>query len=272
MTSDRVVLVRLLDVERESTYFRTGQVPVEAGAHCVVEHGGPRVGIVVEQVAGGAELYDQLEPILRVATDADLAAHGLNRTDAESALKSIRATVARHALPMHLIAAEYSLDRKLLRVYFTAPHRVDFRDLLRDLATQFATRMELRQMGHRDETRLRGGYGRCGVEVCCHRFLGEPKPVPMEYAYDQELFVSPERITGVCGRLMCCLAYEREAYVAELAELPKLGSQVTVGEKRGKVIGHSIFRRTVTVLTEDRDRVEVDIAEVTPFPAPKVPK
>jgi cell fate regulator YaaT (PSP1 superfamily) len=108
--------------------------------------------------------------------------------------------------------------------------------------------------------------------VCCHRFLREPKPVPMEYAYDQELFVSPERITGVCGRLMCCLAYEREAYVAELAELPKLGSQVTVGDKRGKVIGHSIFRQTVTVLTEDRDRIEVNIAELTPFPTPKAPK
>jgi cell fate regulator YaaT (PSP1 superfamily) len=94
----------------------------------------------------------------------------------------------------------------------------------------------------------------------------------MEYAYDQELFVSPERITGVCGRLMCCLAYEREAYLAELATLPKLGSQVTVGDKRGKVIGHSIFRRTVTVLTGDRDRIEVDIAEITPLPTPKAPK
>jgi cell fate regulator YaaT (PSP1 superfamily) len=91
----------------------------------------------------------------------------------------------------------------------------------------------------------------------------------MEYAYDQELFVSPERITGVCGRLMCCLAYEREAYQAELAELPKLGLQVAIGDKRGKVIGHSIFRRTVTVLTEDRDRVEVDIAEITPAPPVK---
>jgi cell fate regulator YaaT (PSP1 superfamily) len=94
----------------------------------------------------------------------------------------------------------------------------------------------------------------------------------MEYAYDQELFVSPERITGMCGRLMCCLAYEREAYLAELAELPKLGSHVTVGDKQGKVIGHSIFRRTVTVLTEDRDRIEVDIAEVTPLGSPKKPK
>lgn len=272
MPSDRVVLVRLLDVERESTYFRAGDVALQPDAHCVVDHGGPRLGVVVEEVPAGMKLGVELEAVLRVATDADIEAHRYNQADAERTLKATHATVARHNLPMHLVAAEYSLDRRLLRILFTAPHRVDFRDLLRDLATQFGTRIELRQMGHRDETRLRGGYGRCGVEVCCHRFLREPKPVPMEYAYDQELFVSPERITGMCGRLMCCLAYEREAYLAELAELPKLGSHVTVGDKQGKVIGHSIFRRTVTVLTEDRDRIEVDIAEVTPLGSPKKPK
>jgi cell fate regulator YaaT (PSP1 superfamily) len=269
MASDRVVLVRLLDVERESTYFRAGDVPVQVGAHCVVDHGGLLLGLVVEEVAAGLDLSDQLEPVLRLATEADIESHRYNQADAERTLKATRATVARHELPMHLVAAEYSLDRRLLRVFFTAPHRVDFRELLRDLASQFGTRIELRQMGHRDETKLRGGYGRCGVEVCCHRFLREPKPVPMEYAYDQELFVSPERITGMCGRLMCCLAYEREAYIAELAQLPKLGSQIMVGEKRGKVISHSIFRQTVTVLTEDRDRIEVDIADVTPPGSPK---
>jgi cell fate regulator YaaT (PSP1 superfamily) len=269
MSGDRVVLVRLLDVDRECTYFRAGSIVVQPGDECVVDHAGPRLGVVVEQVAAGVELSEQLEPVLRLATDADRDAHHFNQADAERSLRSTRTTIARHSLPMHLVAAEYSLDRRLLRVYFTAPHRVDFRDLLRDLANQFGTRIELRQMGHRDETKLRGGFGRCGVEVCCHRFLREPKPVPMEYAYDQELFVSPERITGVCGRLMCCLAYEREAYQAELAELPKLGLQVAIGDKRGKVIGHSIFRRTVTVLTEDRDRVEVDIAEITPAPPVK---
>jgi len=269
LANDRVVLVRLLDVERESTYFLAGQVQLTPGSHCVVEHSGPRLGVVVEEVASGMGLGDQLEPVLRAATPSDIDSHRYNEADAERALKSTRATVTRHGLPMHLVAAEYSLDRRLLRIFFTAPHRVDFRDLLRDLANQFGTRIELRQMGHRDETKLRGGYGRCGVEVCCHRFLREPKPVPMEYAYDQELFVSPERITGVCGRLMCCLAYEREAYIALLAQLPKLGSQVKIGDKQGKVIGHSIFRHTVTVLTENRDRVEVDASEVTPLQAPK---
>lgn len=274
MPGDRVVLVRLLDVERESTYFRAGDVPVQPGMHCVVEHGGPRLGVVVEEVAAapGTSLGAEFESILRVATPADIDSHKYNEADADRAMKATRATVARHNLPMHLVAAEYSLDRRLLRIFFTAPHRVDFRELLRDLAGQFGARIELRQMGHRDETKLRGGYGRCGVEVCCRRFLREPKPVPMEYAYDQELFVSPERITGVCGRLMCCLAYEREAYLAELGHLPKLGSHVLVGDKQGKVVAHSIFRRTVTVLTEDRERIDVDIADVTPLPAQKKPK
>jgi cell fate regulator YaaT (PSP1 superfamily) len=272
VASDRVVLVRLLDVERESTYFRAGDVPVETGMHCVVDHGGLRLGLVVEEVTAGTNLGTELEPVLRAATPADIDSHHFNEADAERVLKATRATVARHNLPMHLVAAEYSLDRRLLRIFFTAPHRVDFRELLRDLASQFGTRIELRQMGHRDETKLRGGYGRCGVEVCCHRFLREPKPVPMEYAYDQELFVSPERITGMCGRLMCCLAYEREAYIAELGRLPKLGSQVKVGEKQGKVISHSIFRQTVTILTEDRERIDVDVADVTPLQTPKKPK
>ncbi len=272
MPADRVILVRLLDVERSSTYFRAGDVPVHAGGQCVVDHSGPRLGVVAEEVAAELNLGKELEPVLRVATAADVDSHRYNEADADRALKATRATIDRHSLPMHLVAADYTLDRRLLRIFFTAPHRVDFRDLLRDLANQFGTRIELRQMGHRDETKLRGGYGRCGVEVCCHRFLREPKPVPMEYAYDQELFVSPERITGVCGRLMCCLAYEREAYLAELTQLPKLGSQVRVGDKEGKVIGHSIFRHTVTVLTADRERVEVDASEVTPLPQPKKPK
>jgi cell fate regulator YaaT (PSP1 superfamily) len=271
VAADRVVLVRVLGVVRETAYFRAGELSLPAGTHCVVDRGGTHLGLVLEEVAAGATLSTELDPVLRIATQADIDAHHYNEADAQRVVKATRATVTRHNRPMHLVAAEYSLDRRLLRIFFTSPHRVDFRELLRDLAGQFGTRIELRQMGHRDETKLRGGYGRCGVEVCCHRFLREPKPVPMEYAYDQELFVSPERITGVCGRLMCCLAYEREAYVAELSLLPKLGAHVKIGDKQGKVIGHSIFRRTVTILTEDRERIDVDAADVTPLPQPKKP-
>jgi cell fate regulator YaaT (PSP1 superfamily) len=118
-------------------------------------------------------------------------------------------------------------------------------------------------MGARDEARLKGGLGRCGMEICCHRFLRETPPVPMEMAYDQELFVSPDRITGACGRLMCCLAYEHDAYQQELAGVPKLGAQVQWQDRKGNLISHNIFRRTVTIMTEDRARLEVDVSEIT---------
>jgi cell fate regulator YaaT (PSP1 superfamily) len=261
--TDPIVLVRVLDLEREAVYVNAGELPVEIGQRCVVDHHGLRLAVMTERVEAGVRLGEQLERIERIATDSDVEAHQYNQADAERTLVGTREIIARHGLPMHLVGAEYTLDRRQLRIYFTAPHRVDFRNLLRDLAGRYNARIELRQMGARDEARLRGGVGRCGIEICCHRFLHEPKPVPMELAYDQELFVSPERITGVCGRLMCCLAYEHETYLAELARLPKLGAQVTINDKKGKVIAHSIFRQTVTVLTEDRDRLEVTADQVT---------
>jgi len=263
MPPSRVVLVRIRNLERETVYFNAGAVPVQTGIPCVVEHGGLRLGTMVDEIEASAGLSDQLERIIRVATAADIEAHQYNQADAERTLSSTREAVARHDLPMHLVAAEYTIDRKQLRIYFTAPHRVDFRALLRDLAGRYGTRIELRQMGARDEARLKGGIGRCGLEICCHRFLHEPQPVPMDLAYDQELFVSPERITGVCGRLMCCLAYEHETYKCELAQFPKLGAQVEWEDQKGKVISHNIFRRTLTILTNERERLEVSAEDVT---------
>ena len=263
MENDRVILVRVCDLERETAYFNAEALGVVAGDHCVVDHGGLRVGVMIDELRTVEGLSEQLERVVRIATPNDMENHRFNQADAERILFSTREVVARHNLPMHLVAAEYTLDRRQLRVYFTAPHRVDFRSLLRDLAGRYGARIELRQMGARDEARLKGGVGRCGLTICCHRFLHEPNPVPMELAYDQELFVSPERITGVCGRLMCCLAYEHSTYMAEMARMPKLGARVGWGEKTGKVIGHSIFRGTITVLTGDRERIEIDADEVT---------
>jgi len=268
MPTDRVVLIRVRSLARETVYFAAGTVAIKTGDRCVVDHSGLRIGEMIDELGAGAGagLGDQLERVVRIATSRDLETHRYNQADAERILFSTREVVARHDLPMHLVAAEYTLDRKQLRIYFTAPHRVDFRALLRDLAGRYGTRIELRQMGARDAARLKGGLGRCGQEICCHRFLHEPNPIPMELAYDQELFVSPERITGVCGRLMCCLAYEHQTYKEELAGFPKLGAQVAwtdKPDKKGKVISHNIFRKTVTVLTNDRERVEVDKEELT---------
>jgi len=263
MPAERIVLVHVQSLERETVYFNAGSLKLQVGDPCVVDHGGLRLGEVIGELQAGKGLGEQLERILRVATPADLDTYRYNQADAERVLSSTREVIAHHELPMHLVAAEYALDRKQLRIYFTAPHRVDFRNLLRDLASRYGTRIELRQMGARDEARIKGGIGRCGQIVCCHRFLRAPSPVPMELAYDQELFVSPERITGVCGRLMCCLAYEHKTYQQELARFPKLGAQVAWQEKRGKLISHNIFRNTVTILTPARERLDVDVNEVT---------
>jgi cell fate regulator YaaT (PSP1 superfamily) len=263
MTAERVVLIHVQNLERDTVYFNAGSIPLSIGDSCVVEHGGLRLGVMMGELDAGAGLGGQLERVARTATPSDIETFRYNQADAERIMSSTRDVIAHHNLPMHLVAAEYTLDRKQLRIYFTAPHRVDFRFLLRDLASRYGTRIELRQMGARDEARIKGGLGRCGLEICCHRFLRETNPIPMEMAYDQELFVSPERITGACGRLMCCLAYEHEAYQQELAEFPKLGAQIEWDGKKGKLISHSIFRRTVTILTEDRERLEVNLSDIT---------
>lgn len=268
MSEEKVFLVRVLNLERDSGYYYAASDEFSPGDHCVVDHqNGLQLGVVLSVLAAGEGIGKQLDQIVRPAMDADMETFGHNQADAERILSSTREIVASHNLPMHLVAAEYTLDRAHLRIYFTAPHRVDFRMLLRDLAGRYGIRIELRQMGARDEARIKGGIGRCGRVVCCHQFLREPSPVPMEFAYDQELFVPPERITGICGRLMCCLAYEHDAYKCELANMPKLGVWVSYKDKRGKVIAHNIFRRTITILTGARERIEVDLADVKLVPA-----
>ena len=272
MAEERVALVRVLNLERDTGYFHASSFFLIPGQRCVVDHGGLHLGIVESLLAAGEGIGDQLERIVRLATNSDLDAYMHNRANADRVLSSTREIVASHGLPMRLAAAEYTLDCTQLRIYFTAPHRVDFRALLRELAARFGVRIELRQMGVRDEARIKGGIGRCGRLICCHTFLREPTPVPMELAYEQELFVSPERITGICGRLMCCLSYEHEAYKRELESMPKLGTWVSYRDKRGKVISHNIFRRSVTILTEAQERIEADLTAVKILPVVKKSK
>ncbi len=280
MAEETVFLVRVLNLERDSGYFHLsfGKDVAEEfaskesvlGKRCVVDHNGLRLGEVMNVLSAGEGIGEQLERMLRWASPTDFTAYIHNQADAERVLSSTREIISHYDdLPMHLVAAEYTLDRSHLRIYFTAPHRVDFRMLLRDLAGRFSARIELRQMGARDEARLKGGIGRCGQIICCHRFLREPKPVPMELAYDQELFVPPERITGICGRLICCLAYEHGAYKCELAKMPKLGAWVTYNDKKGKVIARNIFRHTVTLLIGGKERIEVETVKVKLSPLGK---
>jgi len=269
MPEQKVALVRVLNLERDTAYFHASSFSLAPGERCVVDHSGLRLGVVESLLTAGEGIGEQLERLVRPATSADIEAYEHNQANAERVLPSTREVVIHHGLPMHLVAAEYTLDGSQLRIYFTAPHRVDFRVLLRELAALGGVRIELRQMGVRDEARIKGGIGRGGRLICCHTFLREANPVPMEPAYDQELFVSPERITGICGRLMCCLAYEHEAYKRELEKFPKLGTWVSCGVKQGKIISHNIFRQTVTVLTDAQERIEADASSVKPLPGGK---
>jgi cell fate regulator YaaT (PSP1 superfamily) len=266
MNDKRLVLVQILNIERDSEYFYAAGLDLAPGDRCVVEHTGRRLGVVMRVMEAGAEVSKQFQRIVKKATEVDMEAYSRNQRDAEQRFISTKEIISRFDLPMHPVAAEYSLDRSQLRIYFTAPHRIDFRALLRELAAAYGVRIELRQMGARDETKIKGGIGRCGRPLCCHSFLYKPKPIPIELAYDQELFVSPERITGICGRLMCCLAYEHETYKRELSKLPALGTKISHGRKRGKVIGHNIFRNTVTLLTEENERIEAAASEVRIIP------
>ena len=269
MSDGQIVSVRILTLERPSGYFHTSTFNLAIGERCVVDNGGLRLGIVEGFLEAGQRVGEQLDRIVRPATPGDLEAYERNREDTEAILTATRETVSQYDLPMHLVAAEYTLDRSQLRIYFTAPHRVDFRALLRELAARFGARIELRQMGVRDEARLKGAVGRCGRIICCNGFLREPKPIPMELAYVQELFVSPERITGICGRLMCCLSYEHEAYRQELATMPGLGTWVICDGVQGKIVSHNIFQHTVTLLTEAQERIEADATRVKVLPSRK---
>jgi cell fate regulator YaaT (PSP1 superfamily) len=165
--------------------------------------------------------------------------------------------VRKQGLPMQLLTGELDLEGRFLRIFFTAPGRVDFRELLRELSKALGMRIELRQVGPRDVARLLGGVGPCGRPICCRTFLRQLRPIPLELAFDQQLFFSPERITGCCGRLMCCLAYEHSQYLEAMEGMPKVGAKVELKGRRGKVTAINIFRSTLTVAWEDGTREEV---------------
>ena len=228
----------------------------------MVEHEGPHLGVVQNVLSPSGEISEHFDRVVRKATTADLDAFSRNLEDIREVLSTTRKRIARQRLHMHLAAAEYTLDRSRLRVYFTAPYRIDFRVLVRELTRTYKATIELRQMGTRDEARIKGGIGRCGRIICCRQFLHEAQPVPMELAYDQELFVPPERITGVCGRLMCCLTFEHDLYKRELEKQPSLGTWLFYKGKKGKVISHNIFRRTITILVQGKERLEIDVDTV----------
>lgn len=198
------------------------------------------------------ELTSPLKPVLRLATAEDIRTVEENKEREKSAFETCQKKIQEHGLKMKLVDVEYTFDRNKILFYFTADGRVDFRELVKDLASVFKTRIELRQIGVRDESKKVGGLGICGRPFCCNTFLGDFQPVSIKMAKEQSLSLSPVKISGTCGRLMCCLKYEQEAYEHLLRVTPKNGAIVETPEGKGTVIDFNLLTGMLTVTLEKK--------------------
>lgn len=243
-------------------YFAPGSLAIKVQDKVIVETArGVEFGTVI---IGKTDLPDEkitqpLKSVIRIATKEDIKAEEENRTKEKEAFKICLEKIRKHELQMKLINAEYTFDNNKLLFYFTADGRIDFRELVKDLAAVFRTRIELRQIGVRDETKIRGGIGVCGRELCCNTYLAEFAPVSIKMAKEQNLSLNPTKISGVCGRLMCCLTNEEETYEELNSRLPAPGYQVTTKDGfRGEVQSLSVLRQLVKVIvTLDNDEKEI---------------
>ena len=233
-------------------FFDPGDEQIERGEHVIVETAkGVEYGTVVVPNREMAEekIVAPLKKIIRVATPKDEDIELKNREKEKDAYKICLEKIAKHRLEMKLIAAEYTFDNNKLLFYFTADGRIDFRELVKDLASVFRTRIELRQIGVRDETKICGGIGICGRTLCCHSYLSEFAPVSIKMAKEQNLSLNPTKISGVCGRLMCCLKNEEEAHEELNSRLPHIGSHVKTAEGLdAEVQSVSVLKQLVKVI------------------------
>ena len=220
-------------------YFDPAGIQVKKEDHVIVETArGVECGEVAmeNRQVSDDNIVKPLKKVIRKATEEDLAQMRKNREKQISAAKICNEKTAAHKLDMKLVDVEYTFDNNKILFYFTADGRVDFRELVKDLASVFRTRIELRQIGVRDEAKMLGGLGICGRPFCCSTFLGEFQPVSIKMAKEQSLSLNPVKISGTCGRLMCCLKYEQEAYEDLLRTTPKVGALVETAEGKGKVV------------------------------------
>ncbi len=242
-------------------FFEPGTYEVKRGTNVIVETArGIEFGTCVNDPyeVEDDKVVAPLKPIMRIASETDAKQASDNRVKEKDAYKICQKKIHEHNLEMKLIDAEYTFDNSKILFYFTAEGRVDFRELVKDLAGVFRTRIELRQVGVRDETKILGGMGICGRPLCCHSYLSDFVPVSIKMAKEQNLSLNPSKISGVCGRLMCCLNNEEEVYEEQNRKLPSAGDYVTtsLGE-RGIVQSVNIFRETVRVLVQNGDEKEM---------------
>lgn len=239
-------------------YFDPGDLEVETDQFVIVETTrGVEFGkaVIGNKMVEEADVVLPLKKVLRLATAEDRIQVDTNRTEAKEALTICTEKIVEHGLEMKLVDVEYTFDRNKIIFYFTADGRVDFRNLVKDLAAIFRTRIELRQIGVRDEAKMLGGIGPCGRMLCCSTFLGDFEPVSIKMAKDQNLSLNPAKISGVCGRLMCCLKYENDHYELAKKELPDIGESITVEYGKGRVVGLNILERLVQVELSEQERV-----------------
>ncbi len=247
-------------------YFDAAGIKLEVGDHAVVKTSrGMELGHVV--IAPGqvlaSEVGETLSPVLRKAEPEDIKRTEELDAKAEEALIECGKMIGELQLPMKLLSAEYNLDGNRLTFFFSAEERVDFRELVRRLSSRFKVRVELRQVGSRDEAKLLGGFGRCGRPLCCVSFLTEFTPVSIKMAKEQELPLNPMKISGTCGRLMCCLAYEGEQYRIMKEKMPKVGQRVSTYMGEATVVGCNPLKEAVLVELESEAIVELPLSEVS---------
>ncbi len=242
-------------------FFDPKEFEIKRGDHVIVETArGIEFGTVM---SGVTEVEDEkvvqpLKPVLRIATERDVEQEATNKEKEKEAFRVCLEKIRQHELDMKLIDAEYTFDNNKVLFYFTADGRIDFRELVKDLAAVFKTRIELRQIGVRDETKIRGGIGICGRPLCCHSYLADFVPVSIKMAKEQNLSLNPTKISGVCGRLMCCLKNEEETYEELNRNLPNVGETVTAEDgAKGEVHSVNVLRQLVKIIVETGDTKEI---------------
>lgn len=246
-------------------YFDPDQFNIEAGANVIVETArGIEFGeavIPIREVAD-EEIVAPLKKVMRMATEEDIKHASDNSKKEKEAFSTCLQKIGDHNLDMKLIDVEYTFDNNKILFYFTADGRVDFRELVKDLAAVFKTRIELRQIGVRDESKMLGGIGVCGRVLCCSSYLGEFQPVSIKMAKEQGLSLNPTKISGTCGRLMCCLKYEQDAYEQIIKRAPKTGAIVETPDGQGIVVETYLIKETVKVKLDKGNETDLQAYKI----------
>jgi len=249
-------------------YFDPGDLEIEKGDNVIVE---TARGIEYAEVVVGKkevseeEIVAPLKDVIRKATLRDREKHEKNQELEEEAYDICLKKIDKHGLPMKLIDVEYTFDHNKIIFYFTADGRVDFRELVKDLASVFKTRIELRQIGVRDEAKMLGGLGPCGLPVCCATFLRDFQPISIKMAKKQNLSLNPAKISGLCGRLMCCLQYEATTYRRLKKQMPNIGEKVELEMGEGKIVDRNLVKHTVEVDIGTDETVEINVDDLDEY-------